>query len=62
MEKITKVGDGKNFVERERLAMLPSLMASNQAPGLSGRYRQYNTMAVIDRLMENGWFPVRASE
>ncbi len=60
MEQRT-IGNGKNFLNMETL-QLQSILAEQEAPGLSGKYRRYSTMEVVQSLNGLGWLPVMAQE
>jgi len=60
--QIAVVGNGKEFIPLERLAVLQSVMQTEKAPSTSGKYRFYRTMDVVDALRDHNWFPVKAQE
>lgn len=59
--QMTTVGNGKTFLDLQSI-QLPSVLARHEAPGLSGKYRQYSTMDVIQSMGGLGWLPVMAQE
>ena len=60
--RITTIGDGKNFISLEQLAVLQSIMQTERAPTTSPKYRFYSTMDVVNGLRNHSWYPVRAQE
>jgi len=60
--QITTIGNGKEFISLEQLAVLRSVMQTEKAPSTSGKYCFYRTMDVVDALRDHNWFPVRAQE
>jgi len=60
--QITNVGNGKEFISLEQLAIMRSIMQTEKAPSTSGKYCFYRTMDVVDALRDHNWFPVKAQE
>lgn len=46
----------------ELMVLAPSVFAERPAESTSGWYKQVPTVAVIDRMRDSGWLPVRATE
>lgn len=58
----TTLGTGSSFIHTGDLYDMPSVKATHEAPGLSGKYRYYSTASVVRLLEEKGWFPVLFQE
>ena len=61
-ESIRKIGDGRNFVPREELYQLGSIVAEHEASTLTDRYRFLSTIGIVDVLAKEKWLPVSAQE
>jgi len=60
--RITTIGNGKDFISLEQLAVLRSIIQTERAPTTSFKYKFYSTMDVIDGLRDHNWYPVKAQE
>src|SRR4030042_729988 len=60
--QITTIGDGKEFIQSERLAVLRAVMQPERPPTTSHLYRFYSTWEMIEALRGHGWLPVKAQE
>lgn len=60
--QITTIGNGRDFISLEQLAVLRSVMQTEKAPSTSGKYKFYRTMDVVDALRDHDWYPVKAQE
>ena len=61
-ENVTKVGDGKSFLEVGMLDRLPSVANQAKSPLVSRNYNLFNSLHVVDTLAKENWFPVLAQE
>lgn len=60
--QVTTIGNGKEFISLEQIAVLQSVVQTQRGPTTSPLYRFYSTMNVVDALRDHDWFPVKAQE
>jgi hypothetical protein len=61
-ESIRRIGDGRNFIPKEDLYSLKSVVAEHEASTLTNRYKFLSTMGIVNVLAKERWFPVSAQE
>jgi hypothetical protein len=56
------VGNGKAFIPIEALGSLASVVATQERPTLSSKYRFFSTLDIVEALAGENWLPVLAQE
>jgi hypothetical protein len=60
--EIYTVGDGKTFLEPQFFTKLPSIAALEESPRTSDKYNFFSTRNVVEMLLKQQWYPVKAQE